>query len=250
MELLIEANSIKNNLQSLDLLKTNDIGLEINNLNMKSDFEKIIEGVIDKSADYIIKAMPVGQNIKDILIDIKKAFKTRDFKNVISTALNSSIREGLELLGTPISMAKDIIKLKDIAIKGGLKQAISAGIDIIAHKYIKGNLMGDIIMGFFNKMKDFVKNNAFATKLDLGIKKVMSKANDFKKICDEWYSAYNKFDFENINEIANKIKLKEKGLVLDIDSIKTSKTIQNITSLVNAKREKLSQTQLQMCETL
>ncbi|MCX8075154.1 MAG: hypothetical protein N2749_06170 [Clostridia bacterium] len=248
MEMILNTEKIKQvndkNLEELHLDK------EIEISSSKTELEKSINNILDKGTDYIIKAMPIHNGLKEILIDVKKSLKTKDFKEIIKTALNSSIREGLEILGTPINVLNDIKTLKDAAIKGGLKQALIAGIDIVSNKYINGNLMGDLIKEFFNKTKSFIQSNMFLIKLDSGINKIIDKTKDFKKLCESWYNAYDKLDIENINDIAKKLNHNRRINYTDDEGIKQNKIIQNMTSLINVKKDKLSQMQLQICNDL
>lgn len=254
MELMMNIDNVKKLEETKNSVKAIDLNMQkemdLNLYSHKSEFEKIINNVIDKGTDYIIKAMPVHQGIKDILIDVKRAFKTKDFKEIVKTAIGSSIREGIEIIGMPINVIKDINKLKDITLKGGIKQALTAGIDIISNKYVKGNLMGDIIKEFFDKVKNFVKSNMFGIKLDQGIKKIESKTNDFIKMCKKWYEAYDSLDVESINDIAKKLNKNEKTVSFNEQCLKDNRIIQNMTSLINAKKDKLSQMQLQICQSL
>ena len=251
MELLINkddlsrSGEIKNEL-NIEKLSKDELLIEAN----KKNFEGIIDNVIDKGTDYIIKGMPINDSLKDILIDVKKAFKTKDFKQIIKTAVNSSIREGLEIVGSPVSVIKDVIKLKDVAMQGGLKQAITAGIDIIKNKYIKNNLLADVIIKFFDTSKQFINSNMFIIKIEDGLKKLNNKIKNFNNLCANWYNSYEKLDILNMNSITKKLKEIKKSGILDEDNRKENDIIQNMMSLINVKKEKLSQTQLQICQTL
>lgn len=238
--------------QSNDLVKNIDIDKQVDPQLVKNRqaFENVVSNVLDKGGDYVIKALPINDSVKDILIDVKKAFKTKDFKEIIKTAINSSIREGLEMLKIPKNVLSDITKIKDIALKGGLSQALSAGIDIVANKYLKNNLFANVIGDFVKKTKDFLFSNTFKLKIDAGISKILDKTKDFKKLCDNWYESYEKFDVESINTLAKKINRKEKEVVLNEENMKENSTIQNMTKLINTKKEKLSPIQLQICNSL
>ncbi|MEG1142053.1 MAG: hypothetical protein RSE41_06370 [Clostridia bacterium] len=230
---------LKNNL-------TNDIEMNKD----KIALDKIIGNVIDKSSDYILKALPIQDNLKDILIDVKASLKSKSFKKVISTVVTSSIREGLEIIGAPISIVKDINKLKDIAIKGGLKQLLSASIDIVMDKYIKGNLFGDITQKFADDMKQFIASKNFNLKIDNDINKLKDKQNEFKSLCSDWYKAYDKMDIEKINILANEINIKEKKILPSQELNKANNIIQNMTQVINNKKDKLSPMQFEICTNI
>ncbi|MEG1009646.1 MAG: hypothetical protein RSF67_07555 [Clostridia bacterium] len=224
-----------------------------NDIEMNKDkiaLDKIIGNVIDKSSDYILKALPIQDNLKDILIDVKASLKSKSFKKVISTVVTSSIREGLEIIGAPISIVKDINKLKDIAIKGGLKQLLSASIDIVMDKYIKGNLFGDITQKFADDMKQFIASKNFNLKIDNDINKLKDKQNEFKSLCSDWYKAYDKMDIEKINILANEINIKEKKILPSQELNKANNIIQNMTQVINNKKDKLSPMQFEICTNI
>lgn len=238
--------------KSKDLLKKLDIDnqLELQLKNVKNEFSNIVKNVIDGGANYIIKAMPINDNLKDILLDVKKAFKTKDFGHIVSTAINSSIREGLEMLSVPKEIIKDIGKLKDVAMKGGLSCALSAGVEIILNKYVKNNLNFIDIKDFISKMKDFINNRAFTNKLDQGISKSIKRLNKFQDLCNNWYKSYNEFNLNEINSISKKLTNLVNRVSFNEDAKKTNDVIQNLTTFINNKKEKLSEMQFKACSII
>ncbi len=87
---------------------------------VKKQLQGAVGNALDKVINYTIKALPIPEPLKDIALDIKESFKTKDFKEILKTVVNSSIREGLEILGLEEKSIKSIIEAKDIAIKGRL----------------------------------------------------------------------------------------------------------------------------------
>jgi len=120
---------------------------------------------VDKAANYVIKAMPIPDCAKDILIDVKDALKTKDIKEIFSTAVKSSIREGMEVLGFKTSTIKNVLNLSEAATKGGLAISLKNAIDLISEKFLKNNLAGNYISSFFEKLKEFIQSNKFVEKL-------------------------------------------------------------------------------------
>lgn len=238
---MIELNESKNLLRKNELNKDVEIQIE----NVKSEFTNIIKNVVDRGANYVIKAMPINEHVKDVLIDVKNSFKTKGFKNIIKTAVNSSIREGLEVLNLPKNVLGDINKVKDVAIKGGLTDAVCAGVEIVLKKNL--NIDTEVIKDFIDKIKGFINNKAFINKIDQGIKKCYSRINKFESICNEWYKAYNEFDLEKINNIASKLNSLVRNVKFDKDSVKSNNIIQNLTEFINNKKEKLTNMQYKSC---
>lgn len=230
--------------------KINDLELDGNLDSMKNNIVKATENAVDKAANYIIKAMPVPDAIKDILKDVKEAIKTKSFKNVLSTAVSSTIREGLEILGLSKNTIKDIYKLKDIAMKGGLGQAIKDGIEIVANNYLKNNIVGQYVYDFFHKLKNYFLTNRFGEKIDEILNNFEKGKEKFFEKCSQWYEAYSNMDLDNVNSIANNIASKRSVINQYTDCAKENKIIQNMTKMVNSKNEKLTENQLQLCRTL
>lgn len=227
-----------------------DIELDNSIVAMKNDLSKANETALDKAANYIIKAMPVPDAIKDILKDVKEAIKTKDLKNIVSTAVTSSIREGLEILGLSNESIKNVYKLKDVAMKGGLAQALKNGIEIIANNYLKNNIVGKYVYNFFDKLKNFVLTNSFSEKINEFLRKLEQKKDKFFEKCNEWYNSYANMDLEKINSIAKNLNGKKEMLSQYLECAKENQVIQNMTKMVNSKQEKLTTNQLQLCKTL
>lgn len=114
MDLSNQINEIIENTKSLALELEEDRRM----ITLKNDLSNAAEKTIDHAAKYVIKAMPVPDAVKDILLDIKDAIKTKDVKEVISTAVKSTVREGLEMMGLSTSSINSLMELKDIAKKG------------------------------------------------------------------------------------------------------------------------------------
>ena len=229
-----------------DLSRNMDV--EINR--SKRAFSGVVQEAVSKGADYVIRAMPVNDSIKNVLIDVKNSFQTKDFKQILKTAINSSITEGLKILDLPKNVLKDINKIKNVTLKGGLREGVCAAIDIVTNKYLKNNVFVSFIKDFINKTKDFVCNKGFKDKLNSGIKKIYNKVDQYKEKCEKWYDYYNKLDFDNMNNIAKSLKSEKSKVSIDADCIKQNNIIQNMMELVNTKKDKLSPIQLQICSSL
>lgn len=246
MGLLLDNKDILNTVR--DIYKDLELEKELDGI--KSQFSKVLTNTIDKVAAYTIKAMPVPDGFKDVLYDIKEAFKTKDFKEIIHTVVSSSVREGLEILGLDNSQIKNIIDLKNIAQKGGLMYGIKAGIEIVAKRYLKNNLVGDYVHDFFDKLKDTPLSGAFVNKVDGSLKKIVEAKQEFLHKCNEFKEAYENFDIDKINALAKDVEKSFKNVKQDVECIRENKTIQNIFTLVRNKKEKLTDAQLKLCNMM
>ena len=212
----------------------------------RNEYSNTVAKVVDNSIGYIIKALPVNENIKQIALDVKDAFKTGDFKEIVKTAVKSSIKEGLEILNLPKNVISDITKISKIAFSGGLSSALSAGIDIISKKYLKNNIFSSVLFKITNEMKNYVFSKDFKIKIDNNINKLLEKNNKFNDLCQKWYESYEKFDLFNMNSLCKSIKNMQKHIVNDKDCKVQSDIIENMTNLINTKNSKLSPIQKQI----
>jgi len=87
MDLSEQINGIIENAKSLSLDLKEDNRMAV----LKNDLSNAAEKAIDHASKYIIKAMPVPDAIKDILMDVKDIIKTKDIKQVINTVIKSTV---------------------------------------------------------------------------------------------------------------------------------------------------------------
>ena len=216
----------------------------------KEELMNIILNIIDKGANYVIKGMPVNEHIKEVLIDVKKVLKQGDFLKILNTALTSSIKEGLEIAKKKKKNISEINKMVEAAFKGGLSNCINIGIDIVSTTKKYGNIFYNYIDDFFGDLKSFISSTEFKKKIDLNVEKCMNKVDDFKELCNDWYDAYDNFDLRQIKEIANKLNKLKYKVNFNNDCINENNIIQNITELVNVRKQKLTKTQYDICSSL
>lgn len=230
----------------------NNINLDLKNeiLPMKDNLLKSVFDGIQKTAKYIIKGLPVPDAVKDILLDVNDSLKTFDLKNIVSTALNSSIREGLELIGIKSSKISSVEELKNIAIKGGLQNNLKAAVEIAGNRFLDKNLVSDDVKKFVNELKQSMQNNFFVENIDKSICKVLKQKENIKNNIESWYKAYNELDYDNINKISNALYKNKSFAKNEYELQKEIKIIQNMTKMINNKNERLSDLQLKLCETL
>lgn len=216
----------------------------------RQEIEKIIMKIINKGSNYIIKAMPVNEHIKEILYDVKEALDEGDFLNMLKVAINSSISEGLSLIGIKENDLFEIDKMVDVAFEGGLTKSINLGIDIVENAKKYGNLFYNYIEDYFENLKGFIESKNFKEKVYHGINKCLDKVDTFKEMCNDWYDAYDKFSLPEIKDIANKLKKMKKNVYFDNNCVSENTIIQNVTELVSRKKAKLTKTQFDICSNL
>lgn len=242
-------NNILEELNNTKNLKL-DNGLDLAISQNLTDLKKVAENVINSGVDYAIKSLNLNNNTIGNLNEVKKSFKTKDFKDILGTAIDCSVKFGLEIAKMKFPILKTIDALKDISIKGGVGTLISSAIDIVSNKFLDGNLFGDNIRKLFDNVKAFVKSNAFVQKLEQGINKIKDKVDKFKGLCTNWYNAYEKFNINDINNIADSLNKLSNRVSNNAECLKENNIIQNMTALINNKMDKLSNTQIEACANI
>lgn len=246
MELSEKINEIIDSAKELTIELGEDNRMEV----LKKDLSTAAEKAIDHASKYIIKAMPVPDAVKDILLDIKDAIKTKDIKNVITTVVKSTVREGMELLGISSSDINSIIDLKNVASKGGLITSLKNGVEIVEKNYLKNNIVGDYVYDFFDKLKSYIMNNEFGKYLNNIVNKLEQKKEKFLEKCEEWYNAYKNMNLEKLNNVAYELKNNKYILTRYTDCAKENNIIQNMTAMVNNKNSILTSNQQRLCQVI
>lgn len=246
MELSEQINEIIQNTKSLalDLEKDNKIQT------LKQDFSNAAQKAVDHAAKYVIKAMPVPDAVKDILLDVKDALKTKDLKSVIETAVKSSVREGLEFVGLPQKNIQSIMDIRDAATKGGLITSLKNGVEIVANNFLKNNIVGQYVYDFFDKLKSYIMNKDFGKYLNKLVEKLNEKKQNFMKKCEEWYSAYKDMNLEYLNKISEQLDNNKYILKRYSDCEQENNIIQNMTSMINNKKAILTENQQRLCQVM
>jgi hypothetical protein len=243
MGLTLETNDILDSIKNI----SKELELEKNFYGIKEQFEKVVTNTIDKTATYTIKAMPIPDAFKDILYDIKESFKSKDFKEIIKTVINSSVREGLEFLGLDSKKIKNLTEIKEVCSQGGLMYGVKAGIEIMEKKYLKNNIVGEYVYDFFSELKNSPLNKNFTNKMENKISKLDEAKTSFLNKCENFKQAYESFNLEDIKKTAYEVEKSFNKVKKDAECIRQNKIIQNIFTLVNNKKEKLTDAQLELC---
>ena len=227
-------------------MRNNKVELKKN----KDEIKDILLNVIDKGSNYVIKSMPVNKHIKDMLLNIKSCLGEQNFKDIVSTAIESSVQEGKEILGLRDKDIKEINKMVKIAFKGGLAKNLNIGVSTIENVQKYGNLFYNYIEDFFTSLKRYISSKSFEEKVQLAVDKCINKVNEFKNICSSWYKAYDNFDINNISNIADKLDKMKKKVGFSDKCVSQNAIIQNVTELVKQNNKKLTKTQFDICANL
>lgn len=225
-------------------------GLDLSISKEKNAFQKIIGDVLDKTSDYIIKSLPVSDSVKDVLQDIKGAIKTNDMKKVVETAVNSSLREGMEFLGVSQEKIEDFLAMKEVLFKGGIRENLSASLDTVYSKYIKGNILSEEVSKMVELLKENINGKGFNEKIDKKLVSLVEKREVIDKLCEQWYKYYEKLDISNINKINLSINDAKINTILTSKQQKDINIINNMTNFVNSKKNYLSPVEMNFCSNV
>ena len=185
--------NIKNNAMELDVDRRIDV--------LKSDLQSVSESALEKSMNYIIKSVPIPDAVRDVLKDVKDAIKTKQLKEIIGTAVNSSVREGLEISGLSKNNINTLKDVKNFALKGGLVILLKNGLEIVENKFLKNNIVSDYVYNFFAKLKNYILSNEFLKKINSMVDRLTNKKTEYLQKCEDWYDAYGKMDIEKMNHV-------------------------------------------------
>lgn len=216
----------------------------------KDEIVTIVNNVLDKGANYVIKSMPISAHIKEILLDTKNVIKDKEFTQILKVGLTSSLKDGMENLGIKEDRISEINEMLETAFKGGFTNAINMGIDIVGKAKKYGHIFYNYIEEFFNKLKNFVQSIDFKNKIYSCVDRCLDKVDSFKELCNDWYDAYDKFDLKDIESIAGKLNKLKGRVSFDSACVNENSIIQNMTRLVGRRKQKLTKTQLDICNNL
>lgn len=243
MEEILEKGKLGKN-----ILLNKEVDLDI--YRKKEEYEKILSNIVNGGFDYAVKSLNLSDDLKNSLQEVKNLFRNKEFKGIISNSLTASLKEGLNISKDNVGDLKSIEKIKSNSLKGGISFLLSAGIDIVVNKFLKGNLFLPQIKKVINALKNFLQSNSFINKIDSSLKRLFGKKDKFKNICENWYKSYDKFNIKEINNYAATLNKFKNTLKYDRDCLQQNNIIQNMTKLINNKKDKLSQIQLQICNEL
>lgn len=227
-----------------------DNELELSLMNNKDSLDNIVTNILKRGIDYGVKALNISKDSDGIINSIKDIVKSKELKEIVNSSVNVSLSQALENKKGDVSILKNLDDFKDMALKGGLRFLLSAGVEILFNKVTKLNLFKPIIQKLVKNVKDFVMSNSFLKKLSEGVNKIVGKSTEFKQICEKWYKAYDDFNISSLNDIAKELDSKKETITNDTECLKENNVIQNMTKLINSKKDKLSQMQLQICDNL
>ena len=176
--------------------------LELSLINNKENFDKIIESILKNAIDYGMKSLEINKDFNGVFKSVKDIEKSKELKDIVKSSVNISLSQALENQKGNINILKNLNNFKEMTLKGGLRFLLTAGVEILFSKVSKLNLFRPIVEKLTQNIKNFIMSNSFIQKLNSGINKILNKTNEYKKMCENWYKAYDEFNIDLINDIA------------------------------------------------
>lgn len=236
--------NIDNNITN-DFKVSNNLNNIFTNSNTVKTFSDCISKALDNAANYVIKSMPVTDHVRDVLVDVKNSFKSKDLREILSAAVKSSVREGLEILGIDGKNVENIFDVNKIAKAGGLVPALKNVVEIAGNIFTKNNIVGDYVYKFFGGLSKYIQSSDFIQKVGGVIKRLLNRKDKFMENVNGWYKAYAESNEADLKFFTDEIKSSKDIIKKFEDCNKQSKIIDNITKA--SKTQKLSDEQLQLC---
>ena len=103
---------------------------------------------------------------------------------------------------------------------------------------------------FVVDLKNFIMNKGFDRKIENFIDKLKTKVTKFNELCTQWYKSYENLDISKINEVEEKIKNYSSKVSDNANCVNEANIISNMTKLVNTTQKKLTDFQMQLCQTI
>lgn len=241
----MDLNDIVNNERKLYNLNNYNLGFDFNLA--KNQMNNIVYKLLDKGSEYVIKSLPVPDLIKNVITDIKDSVKKDGFKKIVSTAIDSSIEEGLQILNLRKDSINTLNKLFEVANKGGLFFNLEAGVDILKSQFCRNRIVPRNLDLYFKGLNNYILSNEFANGIKTKITKQQENIELYLDKCTKWYKAYSNYELEKANVIAEELEN-------DLIKVKSSREckgkneiIQNVMKLTNSKNDKITDLEFKLC---
>ncbi len=232
------------------LYNIDNYNLDFNYESSCKQFNQIVYKLVDKGSEYVIKSLPVPDQIKNVLTDVKNSIKKDGFKKIVETAINSSIGEGLQLLGFEKKDIKNITNMREVAEKGGLFFNLEAGIEILKNYYTKDRISPRYTETFFESLNNYILSNEFATSIKSKVQEHIQDVNAYLNRCTQWYKLYTNHQFEKAYALSEELNKNLSNVKNSNECVSKNQIIQNVTKLSTEKEGKITDLEMKLCHNL
>lgn len=241
----MELSSVAINERNLYNLNNHNFDFDFDST--KKQLDNIVYKLLDKGSDYVIKSLPIPDLIKKLITEIKDSVKNDGFKKIVSTAINSSVEEGIQLLNINKSSIKSLNKMFEVANKGGLFFNLEAGLQILEKVITKQRIPPRNLDMFFSTLNNYILSNDFFTNIKDKTLEFESDVKLYLNKCNKWYKAYSNNELDKANNISIELK-KELSKVKNSNECKgKNQIIQNIMKLTNIRNDKITDLEFKLC---
>lgn len=227
------------------LNNNNTLNNIISNNNLLGTFKDCVLKAVENAAGYVIKSMPVTDHVKDVLLDVKNSFRSKEITELLNSVVKSSVKEGMEISDVNEASLNGLQDIKNISKTGGLICGIKNVVEIAAKLLTKNKIVGNYVYKFFDVFSKYIQSSDFLKKLGDVITRLLKRKDKFMENVNGWYKAYSQSDMTSLKYFADELK-SSKDIIKKFDDCNYQSKI--IDKIMNAsKKEKLSEEQLQLC---
>lgn len=208
--------------------------LEINeNINKEKNdfFDTGVGKIIDNSIDLAIKAI-VPNIIDDQVINIKNAILEGGFEEGIKELKNTGENFKESIKGIITGEFKTIEQMRMAIKDGGILDFVSLCIDKGISCLNKYTNLDYSVLSLIEKSKDLIINQV-TENIEDKYTKQLEHLEKIEKYSENWKTAFEEKDIEELNKYSKKIKNQRKNITQVEEIIEKVKTIENLTELIN-----------------
>ena len=234
------ANNIEKNLENSNELEKNQ-----NNF-----LSNMLKDAINTAVDIGIRAI-LPDFIEEQVIDIKDNIFNNGFKEGLKKTVDDAIGMGKSALNFIKGDLKSIDDMQNVVKEGGIIDGISNLWDFAVNKGKEKGIIKSNVAKILKTGKNTVLNNV-EKNIQGAFKKELNKEEDLDKNIKEWKEAYNKQDFDKMEEQYKKIEKGIKKLIPIEKTLASAREVENLHNLIknNGKNFNISSEQLELAQKL
>ena len=208
-----------------------------NNLNEENLVEEQNSFLQSSIGQAVNSALDIGLRmilpdfIEDGVVEIKDAFIQGGFKEGVDTAINNAIDLGKSVIGIFTGDFDSISQAQDAVKNGGIIDGISNVLDKVLDKTSSSGLISGNIANIISSGKDAILNSV-SNKIENEFTNQISGIEDLSKYEDNWKECFDSQDFAGMEKEYEKIQEKLSELMPLENTIKESRIIENLHTLI------------------
>lgn len=219
-----------------------EIGLEkqkYNGVNLVDEKQqnKFIETTLGKTINV---ALDLGIRfllpdlIEDQVIEIKNELLKNGLKDGINKAIDTAINFGKSTLGIVTGNFENISQVQTAIKNGGIIDSISSSLDFVLNKTVTNHMLPSNIGKIIKQGKNVILDN-ISKNIQNEFERQLDSIEKVDKYNQNWKKYYKEKDFDGMQREYDKIKEKMKDLIPIENTLKETRTIENLHNLIKNK---------------